>query len=214
MRKKKKKRFSQGTASVLLLANEKCGERERLRSVFQQIQQKTKDVLCSPYAHALRPVTKWWDAVKAPGSSCCITGSATSPGPWREVFCETRGEEGGTARLHSPPALHSGGEHCQRLILGRRSPSLLLEEQPRSSLRAMTDILDISQVQIAMPPVPPVPAPCHAQVCPSQVPSLDSVWGCRWIWNCVTSLSQVFSGLGPPAGGALSDRLRNTAMSP
>lgn len=93
--------------------NEKCGERERLRSIFQQIQQKTKDVLCSPYAHALRPVTKWWDAVKAPSSSCCITGSAASSGPWREVFCETRGEEGGTACLHSPPALHSGGEHVK-----------------------------------------------------------------------------------------------------
>lgn len=34
------------TASVLLLRNEKCGEREKLRSVLQQIQQKTKDLLC------------------------------------------------------------------------------------------------------------------------------------------------------------------------
>lgn len=141
-----------------------------------------------------------------------VPGSATSSGPWRGVFCETRGEEGGTACLHSPPALHSGGEHCQRLILGRRSPSLLLEGQPRSSLRAMNDILGISQVQIPIPPVPPVPGPCHAQVCPSQLPSLDSVRGCRWIWNCVTF--QMCSGLGSPTGGALSDRLRNTTMSP
>ena len=52
---------------------------------------------------------------------------------------------------------------------------------------------------------PSVPGPCHAQVCPSQLPSLGSAQECRWIWNSETSLSQVFS---PPAGDALSDRLK------
>lgn len=39
-----------------------------------------------------------------------------------------------------------------------------------------------------------VPGPCHAQLCPSQLQSPDLAWGCRWVWKCVTSSSQVFSG--------------------
>lgn len=101
------------TASVLLLWNEKHGERERLRRVLQQIQQKTKELCIRSciYSSSHNAVT-----VTLPRSSCDIMGSATSSGTQREVFCET------WERDHTLPSyhLHSG------LILGKLMLSLLL----------------------------------------------------------------------------------------
>lgn len=121
--RKKNISFSQGTASVLLSRNEKSGEGERVRSIFQQIRQNTKDSLCPPHAYMWCLITKWWDTASAPSSSCCIISSATSFGTWREVSCEIHREERETAHWQPPSALHSGGEHCHGLILGRQSPS-------------------------------------------------------------------------------------------
>lgn len=205
MREKKITSFSQGTASVLLPRNEKCGERERVRSIFQQIHWNTEDLLCSPYAHALCPITKWWDAAAAPSSSGSITGSATAFGTWGEAFCEMRREESGTACSHSPSALHSGGQHCHGPILGRRPPSPPLEEAatliPYSDEHYFGCIVGAGS-HASSPPCPRAilcPGVCQAAPKPGLGTRKHWARGCRWIWNCVTAPSQMFSGLAPPS---------------
>lgn len=63
-----------------------------------------------------------------------------------------------------------------------------------------------------------VPGHCHAQVCPSQLPSPDLAWGCSWVWKCVTSQHPILNipsvfRIRPSAGDAFSN-LRNTKESP
>lgn len=138
------------TASVLLLRNEKCGEKEKPRSVLQQIQQKTKDLLC------IRSCI-----YSSPHNSVTLSPPQGAPvAAWAQLPRVERGERyfvthRGTTHLQSPSSFRAG--------FRKTVAQLLLGKQPCWSLTVMISILGVSEVQIPIPPSPPSP---RAMSCP------------------------------------------------
>lgn len=145
-----------------------------------------KPKTCFAFARAFIPHhTTLWHCPPPPRSSCGGVGSATSCGTWREVFCDTQGEEGPHTCSHH---LHSG------LVSGRQLPSFYWESSRAGPLQWWSVFLVYQRCRFPYLQVLLVPGPCHAQVCPSQLPSPHLAWGRRWVWKGVTSSSQKFSG--------------------
>lgn len=118
------------------------GERERLRSVLQQIQQKTKDSLC------IRSCIYSW-------SHNAVTLAPPEELLWHRglsylVWNMERGilwDIGGKRDHTEPPCSFSTD-------FRKSTAQLLLGKQPCWSLAGMVSILGVSEVQIPMPPSP------------------------------------------------------------
>lgn len=116
------------------------GERERLRSVLQQIQQKTKDSLC------IRSCIYSWshNAVTLAPPEELLWHRGLSYLVWnmeRGILWDTGGK--GTTQSHH---VHSA------LVLGSQLPSFYWESSHAGPLAGMVSILGVSEVQIPMPP--------------------------------------------------------------
>lgn len=133
--------------------------------------------------------TQRCDTVTPPRSLCGVVGSATSCGAWREVFCDTFPLPGGRGTTHLTVTIFIQGSFQEDNCPAFSEKSSLAGPLQWWSVFWVYQRCRFPCLQVLL-----VPGPCHAQLCPSQLQSPDLAWGCRWVWKCVTSSSQVFSG--------------------